>query len=124
MAINNREYLMSVDKYNRPIEVNGKEAIALNIVRLILLEPGSDPLHPDMGVGLKRYRYALNMEELTNRIQEQMDTYLPMYPNAQVSLIRTPDKVVNIEINIDGTVYIYDSNRMPISINIDDLKAN
>ena len=122
MAITNREYLMSVDVYNRPIAVDGKEGIALNILRLILLEPGSDPLHPEMGVGLKKYRYALTMGDLEKRIQEQMETYLPIYPNAQVSLIRTPDKIVNIEVNIDGTVYVYDSEKMPVKISLDDLK--
>jgi len=124
MALKRKEYLLTVDKYNRPFSVTGNEAVALNLVRLILLNPGSDPLHPEMGVGLKNYRYALSLSELTKRIEDQINTYLPQYTNASVDIIRTPDRVANIEITIDDTVYVYDSSNMPISIDLDQIQSS
>ena len=124
MALKNREYLLSVDQYNNPYTVEGSEAVALNLVRLLLLEPNSDPLRPDMGVGLKNYRYALTLDELNNRIADQIATYLPQYQNAKVNIIRTNDRVANIEISINDVTYIYDSTTMPISIDLEYVKEN
>jgi hypothetical protein len=124
MALKNREYLLSVDQYNNPYTVEGSEAVALNLVRLLLLEPNSDPLRPDMGVGLKNYRYALTLDELNNRIADQIATYLPQYQNAKVNIIRTSDRVANIEISINDVTYIYDSTTMPVSIDLEYVKEN
>lgn len=122
MALKRREYLLTVDQYNRPFSVTDKEAVALNLVRLILLNPGSDPLHPEMGVGLKRYRYALSLGDLTKRVEKQIETYLPQYTDAHVDIVRTPDMTANIEITVDDVVYVYESKNMPVSIELDQIK--
>lgn len=124
MALKNREYLLSVDAYNNPFIVEDNEAIALDLVRLLLLNPGSDPLRPEMGVGLKDYRYAMPLDELNARIADQIATYLPQYQNVNVDIIRTPDKVANIEISMGDVTFIYDSNSMPIPIDLEYVKSN
>lgn len=122
MAVRNREYLFSTNQYNEPVSVDGKSAIALLLIRLILLDPGSDPLHPDMGVGLKKYRYSLDqLKELKQKIEEQIDMFLPDYQNATVALIGTPDKICNIEVTINDTVYVYDSSAAPRPILLADI---
>lgn len=122
MSIKNREYSFGVDKFNKPKVLKDKEAIGTRLMELIMMEPGDDPLHPDMGVGLKTYRYGVtNLEELRARVQKQIETYLPFYQNADVAIIRTPDKVVNIEISLGGMKYIYDSNNTSKPITLDDL---
>jgi len=124
MAVRQREYLLSVNIYNEPAKADQQSAIALLLIRLILLEPGSDPLHPLMGVGIRKYRYALNqLEELQKRIEDQIATYLPEYQNATVALIRTPDKLCNIEITIDDVTYVYDSSIAPIPISLEDVQS-
>ena len=123
MAVKQREYLFSVNEFNEPKKVENKSAIALLLVRLIMMDPGSDPLHPDMGVGIKNYRYSAdNLEDLRSRVQTQIETYLPEFQNANVAIIRTPDKVCNIEISIDDITYVYDSSTAPIPITLDDVK--
>ena len=124
MAVRQREYLLSVNIYNEPAKADQQSAIALLLIRLILLEPGSDPLHPLMGVGIRKYRYALNqLEELQKRIEDQIATYLPEYQNATVALIRTPDKLCNIAITIDDVTYVYDSSIAPIPISLEDVQS-
>lgn len=123
MAVKQREYLFSVNEFNEPKKVENKSAIALLLVRLIMMDPGSDPLHPDMGVGIRNYRYSAdNLEDLRSRVQTQIETYLPEFQNANVAIIRTPDKVCNIEISIDDITYVYDSSTAPIPITLDDVK--
>ena len=123
MAVKQREYLFSVNKFNEPEKVEGKNAIALVLVRLIMLDPGSDPLHPTMGVGIRKYRYGLdNLDELRKTIEYQIETFLPDFQNAEVTLIRTPDHVCNIEITIDDVTYVYDSNTAPIPITLTDIE--
>lgn len=122
MSIKNREYSFGVDKFNKPTVLKDKEAIGIRLMELIMMEPGDDPLHPDMGVGLRTFRYGVNnLEDLRSRVQKQIETYLPFYQNADVAIIRTPDKVVNIEISLGGMKYIYDSNNTSKPITLDDL---
>lgn len=126
MAVKQREYLLSVDQFNQPQQVNDRTAVSLLLVRLILLQPGSDPLHPDMGVGIKNYRYSVNqLEELQQRITDQISTYLPEYSYADIRLVpNRADLLCNIEITIDDTMYIYDSTTAPVPIRIQDIVSN
>ena len=124
MSVLQREYLFSVNQYNEPLVVEGKAAIALMLIRIILLEPGSDPLHPKMGVGIKNYRYSFNqLEELKAKVEEQIRTYLPEFQNATVALNRTEDKLCNIEITINDVVYIYDSATAPVAISLEEIQG-
>ena len=121
--VKNEEYCCSVNNINRPVELTGNEAIGTRLMNLIMMEPGDDPLHPDMGVGIKRYRYSINtLDKLRERVEQQIATYLPFYQAAVVSIITTPDKICNIEITIGRTVYIYDSGNSSKPIVLDDLK--
>ena len=123
MAVRQREFLFSTNEYNEPVRVTGKSAIALLLIRLILLDPGSDPLHPDMGVGLKSYRYSINeLEELKSEIERQVELFLPDFQDATVALVGTAkEKVCNIEISIGDTTYVYDSAVAPRPILLEDI---
>lgn len=125
MAVKRREYLFSVNRFHEPQKVEGQTAIALLLVRLILLQPGSDPLHPDMGVGIRDYRYSLTqLEDLRDKIAEQINMFLPDYQNADVNLILNgPDRICNIEITIDDTTYVYDSSIAPVPVRIADIQG-
>jgi hypothetical protein len=122
MAIQDKEYLFTINDFNEPKVVNGSEAVGLRLTNLLLMNPGSDPLHPEMGVGLKNYRYGLSvLDQLRDRISDQIKTYLPMYTAVDVQIIRTPDKVCNIEITVDGVTYVYDSKSAPIPIGLEEI---
>ena len=45
-----REYLLDVDNFSKPKILTDQQAIAALLTRLILLEPGTNPLFPTMGV--------------------------------------------------------------------------
>lgn len=121
--VKEHEYTFSINSFKEPIVETKQRAIALLLVRLILLNPGSDPLHPDMGVGIQQYRYTMHtLPELKKRVEDQINTYLPMFNSAKVELTLTPDKLCNIEISFDDNLYIYDSHDCPVPIRIEDLK--
>ena len=123
MSIKNREYSFGVNKFNKPAVVEDEVAIGTRLMELIMMEPGDDPLHPDMGVGIQTYRYGVNtLEKLRTRVEEQISTYLPFYQNVNVAIIQTPDKVCNIEISIGGAMFVYDSKNTTKPITLDDLK--
>lgn len=124
MGIKNVEYSFGVNNFNKPVSVTGKTAIGARLMELMMMEPGDDPLHPDMGVGLKTYRYTIStLDSLKRRIEEQIATYLPFYQNVNVSIIRTPDKICNIEITIGDMIYVYDSAAMSKPITLDDIQS-
>ena len=118
--IKEREYCISVYNFKRPLVYKNQQAIAVLLTRLILLNPGSDPLHPDMGVGITSYRFILGKtEDLERRVKEQISTYLPCFSSPKVEIKVTEDKLCNIEITIDDVMYVYDSSEAPIPITLD-----
>ena len=120
--IKEREYLMSVNKINEPIVERKQRAIALLLLRLILLDPGSDPLHPNMGVGIRKYRFSVNtLEELRSRISDQISTYLPDFLASEINIVINSDRTCNVEITIDDTIYTYDSKTAPVPITLTDM---
>lgn len=114
MAVEKKEYMLSYDTFNQPTVIEGALAEAFLLARLILLEPGSDPLHPEMGVGIKsRFRYSVdNLDNLKTEIIRQKSLYLPDFnDDLAVDLILTPDKVLNIEISTPtGEIYVFKTN--------------
>lgn len=121
--IKEKEYCMSVDNFKKPLIYKNQSAIALLLTRLILLNPGSDPLHPDMGVGIVNYRYAMGkLDELKSRVYDQINTYLKCFSSAKVDISIDDNKMCNIEITIDETMYIYDSSEAPIPITLESAK--
>ena len=125
--VKQREYLLTVDEFANPQVVEGKSAIALLLSRLIILEPGSDPLHPDMGVGIKRFRFNSDKDVLTkikDAISNQVDTYLPTYQGSDIEISLSEDKILNINITVGDTTYVYTSEVETPTSTISDLKAN
>lgn len=123
--IKDKEYVMTVTNFKKPKVIEGKQAIATYLTRLLLMMPGTDPLHPDMGVGITRYRYGIfTLNDLKARIKNQIDDWLPMYSNAEVKLILTPDKLLNVQIKVDDTVYVYDSSQADQPISLGDLSVD
>ena len=125
MSVKKREYMLSIDNLSKPKVLKDSEAIAHLLIRLLLLNPGSNPLHPDMGVGLENYRYCIGkLDELEERIKDQMTTYLPEFSYSEVRIVEiTAQKICNIEITIGNTVYIYDSSTMPIPLSLEDFSG-
>lgn len=122
MSIIDKEYACGINKLKKPITVQGNDAVGTRLMTLFMMEPGDDPLHPDMGLGIKRYRYSIDtMDQLEERIEQQIATYLPFYQNVDISIIRTPDKICNIEISIGDTTYVYDSANSSKPIQLVDL---
>lgn len=125
MAIKQREYLLTTNRFKEPIQIEGKQAIGFLLMRLIMMEPGTNPLHPDMGVGIVKYRYTMDTaEELRKRVENQISTYLPYFSDATVSLVYCPDHTLNIEISMNDITYVYESATSPKPIVLDDISNN
>lgn len=118
-----REYLLDMDNFNKPKILTDQQAIAALLTRLILLEPGTNPLFPTMGVGLvSKYRYMMQDKEqqLKDDIRNQIQRFLPQANCTNVNLVYNADKTIDIEITVDDTVFVYQSNKL-IPITLQDL---
>ncbi len=119
--VKEREYLISINKVNEPIIEKKQRAVALLLLRLILLDPGSDPLHPDMGVGIRKYRFTVEtLDELKERVANQINTYLPDFAASNVDIEINENHTCNVQITIGDTIYTYDSNEAPVPITLSD----
>ena len=125
--VKQREYLLTVDEFSNPQVVEGKSAIALLLSRLILLEPGSDPLHPGMGVGIRKYRFNSDkniLNTIKDDIEKQVNTYLPSFQGSEVQLSLTDEKTLNINITVGDTTYVYSSEVEDPIDTLSELKQN
>lgn len=106
------ERLLTTDVFKQPKVVTDKEAISVLLIRLILLEPGTFSTRPEMGVGLvSKFRYMdeSNLSELKKEIRNQITKYLPMFQAVDVGLSMDQDKQLTIEIQVDDTLYKYET---------------
>lgn len=117
---NYREYLLSMDNFGRAKILTDEQAIASLLTRLILLDPGTNPLMPTMGVGLVskyRYLFADSAPQLKKDIENQINTFLPQANCTNVELIYNQDNSVDIAITVDDTIYMYQSKDLvPITL--------
>lgn len=105
-----REYLIGTDDFNNPKVVYGKKAIGVIVCRLLLLEPGTDPMRPEMGVGIvSKYRYMFpdNLNELKRDIAYQLNKYLFPYQRVAITMWVETDKTLRMDIVIDDNTYKY-----------------
>ena len=75
-----KEYLLSINEFVQPKVLTGNQAAYTDIIRLFLLEPGTNQTHPEMGIGIRsRYRFSdvTEISTLQREAQEQIQTYLP-----------------------------------------------
>jgi hypothetical protein len=85
-----KELSLSLNNFGQPQEYSGKLAWAHVIMNLILMEPGTYPSQPDMGVGLNRYQYRFLetwQSEVLASIKLQVKTYLPDIPVDEIQLL-------------------------------------
>lgn len=102
-----KEYHLDVNDFNEPRASVGKTAVAVLVVRLLLLEPGTDPMRPEMGVGLVskyRYMFPTRLPELKQNICDQLERFLFPYQTVGIEL-DIDDKELYIEVTVDDHTY-------------------
>jgi len=116
-----KEYLLSTNKFNEPKVLDANEARGINLLRLLILTSGHNPLFPKMGCNLIYYRHMSEdqIEPLKKSIQEQIETYLPECQMDYVELVKTDKNYLNIIIQCDDGVqyqYISEDQIYPLSL--------
>lgn len=71
-----------LDDFGKPICYTGKEAWIHQILQLCIMEPGSIPSNPTIGIGMKKYDYLLedDRKKLANEINRQVPIFFPDMP--------------------------------------------
>ena len=123
--IEDKEYTMSVNSFNEPLVYSGKDATALKILRLLLLEPGTINSRPKMGIGIvSKYRFSIedDLNDLSDNIKEQIRTYLPDSTLHEV-VLELKEKKLYISIKIDEDFYVYDLDEQSKILSLADLSS-
>ena len=120
-----RENLLTVDEFNNPKTVTDMKACAILLIRLLILVPGTNPLHPGMGVGLGSvYRFITedDLDALRDRIQNQIETYMPIeFQSANIELDINDKHNLIVKAILNGTVYTYDTSETISEVKIGDI---
>jgi len=100
------ENTLWVDDFSKAKEVDELTAIAIRLNTLILMDPGTMPNDPKMGVGIRKYKFEYANTEtiykLRNDILEQMEMYLPIEKTYNIDVVIEID-----EDSLDSKKVIY-----------------
>ena len=97
-----------MNNFKEPKEFSGGEAIFVLIKRLILLNPGTYPNHPLMGVGLVknwRFREMDDVLPIKQAIQDQIETYLPEYSINNIDVVKKSNNELSIKIEVNNVIF-------------------
>lgn len=115
-----KEYLLSTNDFLEPESIKGTDAIGTIFVRLLMMNPGTNPLHPGMGVGIGRYKFISedDIGKLKTIIESQCTTYMPSnwMPTDINVTINEYSKALEISAIIDGTIYVYNTQDTPYPV--------
>lgn len=104
------EGLLTTDKYNKPMLLKDKDALAILLLRLLVMTPGTNPLHPELGVDIRgRYEYCGedDLDDLNTEIETQISIYLPSYITCTVEAEIRDNRSMGISITIDDMLFKY-----------------
>lgn len=103
-----KEYGLTTNSFNEPIEHDNADTAFILIKRLILLNPGTYPNHPNMGVGLfSKWKFSdmNNMNDLKAEIQNQITQYLPQYQLSNIEISKKAQNELLITIQVENIIY-------------------
>jgi hypothetical protein len=96
-----------------PLVLKEEYAMYQHLVQLILLEKGTYPSHPDMGVGLiSRYRLRPSdrnsdvVADLSADIESQISTYLPSLKLVNINLAMDQYNKIYIRMDAKNAIYM------------------
>ena len=77
-----------LDDFNKPISYSGVDAWVHQIMQLCMLNPGSVPSNPTIGIGITRYEFLLedDRRKLCNEINRQVPLFYPDMPFTEVTV--------------------------------------
>ena len=77
-----------LDDFNKPISYSGVDAWVHQIMQLCMLNPGSIPSNPTIGIGITRYEFLLedDRRKLCNEINRQVPLFYPDMPFTEVTV--------------------------------------
>lgn len=108
-----KEYLLKTDSFYNPTVLEGSKAIGTLLIRLLVMVPGINPRHPEMGVGIGTiYRFVPenDIPDLESLIHDQIATYLPPeFRSNIVNISIGENNNLIINITIEEVEYIVDT---------------
>lgn len=123
-----KEYLLSINEFIQPKVLKKDQAAYTDIIRLFLLEPGTNQTHPEMGIGIRsRYRFSDTSEisKLQREVKDQLEIYLPnlLIMNVQIETYGTTLAIFisTQDESIYGIGYNTDSGKIG-GLTLDDIK--
>lgn len=120
------EYLLTTDSFKKPTVLKDNDARGKLLLNLLLLTPGKNPLFPEMGCGLLRYRHIMEGQigEVQNLITKQVETYLPECLADTISLSVKNRKYLSVQITCkDDVAFVYNSEDSEFPIEVDDFSG-
>ena len=77
-----------LDDFNKPISYSGTDAWVHQIMQLCLMDPGTIPSNPTIGIGISRYEFLLedDRRKLCDEINRQVPLFFPDMPFTKVTV--------------------------------------
>ena len=91
-----KELSLDFDNFNQPAIKEDNLALAQLILNLLIMQPGTYPDTPEMGIDIASYLFEfLNTDTITkiqNKIEEQIDLYIPSNNIQKILVMKNNNK--------------------------------
>jgi len=74
-----QEFYLKINDFQKIDTIEGLYALARLIQTLCILEPGSYPNHPEMGVGIANFKFEYADEQTLGEIKSRIETQISKY---------------------------------------------
>lgn len=117
------EYSLSINEFNRPTEYKNLDALAVLIIRLFLLNPGTLTNNPECGIGINEH-YSNITEDDLGEFNSIATKQLTKYIGNNVNYIECTsnfipgDKhtlIINVNLQKQKLSFIYDKSNFSLS---------
>jgi|GEM_PF-3379245 len=96
-TIFNQEALLQVDVFSRPEYRSDLESLAQVIQNIIIIEKGTYPNQPELGVGIKNYLFEIidgrTIVTLEENIKDQVYRFIPNDKAVEISVSLLPNQL-------------------------------
>ena len=89
-----KELTMSYDNFKKPIMLENLEALAQIIQNIILIEKGTYPNQPNLGVGISNYLFELGSANTLSDLKIEIEKQISSNINAPEFTIQTDVKMI------------------------------
>ena len=92
---NYKDFDFSAGEYGKASEYYDSSAIAVAIKNILLSRPGNFPMHPSLGMNIRKYQFEflddVTIKSIQNELKRSIGLYIPDASDVEIQVLKKTD---------------------------------